>query len=189
MRSILVITLLIFLFAANSFAQQQDKIAIDGITEISTDTVKHSPKLAGYLSLVLPGLGQAYNRKYWKIPIIYVGLGALTYLSIDNHRNYVKYRDAYIARINNVEGSEDIFPLYSTENIRVYKNAYWKDRDYMIIMTVVFYSLNILDAIVDAHFFSYDISDDLSFRLQPSFEPTIGINSGTTAGLGISLHF
>ena len=189
MHRVLAIVMLLFLFVANSFAQQEGEMHLEGVTTIAEDTVKHSPKMAGYLSMAVPGLGQAYNKKYWKIPIIYAGLGALTYFAIDNHNSYIKYRDAYIARINNEEGSEKIMPQYTTENIRVYKNIYWKDRDFMIIMTAVLYSLNILDAVVDAHFFTYDISDDLSLMLQPSIEPTMGLNRGTATGFGICLQF
>ncbi len=180
---------IIFVFASNNLlAQDNAQLEVEG-TRISIDTISHSPKKAGLLSLALPGLGQAYNKKYWKIPIIYAGFTGLTYLVISNHQDYIKYRDAYIARIEDTPGNEDILPRYTTENIRVLKNIHWKNRDLYIILTAGFYAFQVLDAIVDAHFYSFDMSDDLSLRISPSFEPTMGTYQTTASGIGVSLNF
>ncbi|MCK5846526.1 MAG: hypothetical protein KAG84_03735 [Bacteroidales bacterium] len=169
-------------------AQQSGQLEVEGI-QIEKDTSSHSPKLAGFLSLGLPGLGQAYNKKYWKIPIIYAGFAGLTYLIVDNHKSYTEYRDAYIARIELTPGNEDLLPQYTTENIRVMKNIYWKDRDFYIIMTITLYAIQALDAVVDAHFWTYDMSSDLSFRIKPSIEPTLGTYQTNATGIGVSLNF
>ncbi len=183
--------IILFLFAVtttNLMAQTDGQIEVQGI-QIEKQDTNHSPKLAAYLSLGLPGLGQAYNKKYWKIPIIYAGFTGLTYLIIDNHKNYIEFRDAYIARIEDTPGNEDLLPQYTTENIRVLKNIYWKDRDFYIILTVGLYAIQVLDAVVDAHFFTYDMSNDLSIRIKPSIEPTLGTYQTNATGIGISLNF
>ena len=188
MYKYILVTFLLF-FTYNTFAQQDGKLGVEGVEMAKKDTTNHSPKLAGYMSMALPGLGQAYNKKYWKIPIIYAGFTGLVYLVIDNHKSYTEFRDAYIARIEDTPGNEDILPQYTTENIRVLKNIYWKDRDFYIIMTITLYAIQALDAVVDAHFFYYDMSNDLSFRIRPSIEPTLGTYHANVTGIGVSLNF
>jgi len=155
------------------------------------DTTYHSPKKAGWFSTAIPGLGQAYNKKYWKIPIIYAAFGTVTYFLVKHNKEYLKYRDAYIARTDNNPSTVDDFPEYTTENLRVYKNMYWKSRDLDVILLVGVFTLNILDAIVDAHFYTYDISDDLSLRITPVVAPTLhfGPSKSSYAGLSFSLSF
>jgi len=151
----------------------------------------HSPKRAGWMSTALPGLGQAYNKKYWKIPAIYATFGVITYFLIDNQKNYVKYRDSYIARIDDDDQTVDEFPNLSTDAIRLYKNHYWKNRDLSILLLAAVYTLNILDAVVDAHFYTYDISDDLSLKFTPVVNPNlqIGAKQSMYTGLSVSLSF
>ncbi len=188
MNRLILIFILIIVSLGQIKAQRGNNVGVEGVT-IVLDTNTHSPKKAAYMSLILPGLGQVYNKKYWKVPLFYAGFGGLTYLIINNHKSYIEFRDAYIARIDDTPGNEDILPQYTTENIRVLKNLYWKDRDFYIILTVGLYAVQILDAVVDAHFYSYDISDDLSLRVGPSIEPTMGTYPTTATGIGISLNF
>jgi hypothetical protein len=194
MKSIayIVMMFLSIIISITSYAQKtQEIVETEGVTIVKNDSsmLNHSPKKAGYLSTALPGLGQIYNKKYWKVPIIYVGFGTLTYFIIDNNKNYQKYLEAYKMRIDNDPNNDDILPEYTTENLRVIKNLYWKNRDLMILLTVGLYALNILDAVVDAHFFTYDISDDLSFHISPTFEPNMGYSNSSTAALSFSLNF
>ena len=158
---------------------------------LDTAKTNHSPKLAGWLSTALPGLGQAYNKKYWKVPVIYVAFGTITYFLIDNNTQYQKYREAYILRTDDDETNDDIMPRYTVENLRVLKNKYWKKRDFDVILLAVVYVLNILDAVVDAHFYTYDISEDLSLHINPVVKPVIGFGSSNSsmAGLSLSLSF
>jgi len=163
---------------------------IEVISDTSTENV-HSPKRAGWMSAALPGLGQGYNKKYWKIPIVYAAFGTITYFLITNQQNYVAYRNAYSARIDGDESTVDEFPKLSTDAIRLYKNHYWKNRDLSIILLAGVYTLNILDAVVDAHFYTYDISDDLSLRVTPVVAPGLGFGPQRSAyaGLSFSLSF
>jgi len=196
MKRLILIGLLVliaFSFSLNSHAQEvlQENIEAEGVTVVRNDSSMafHSPKKAGYMSAILPGLGQAYNKKYWKVPIIYAGFGTLTYFIIDNNKSYQKFLEAYTMRIDDDPTNDDILPGYTTENLRVIKNHYWKNRDLMIVLTAALYALNILDAVVDAHFFTYDISDDLSFNISPVVEPTMGFGQSSNAALSFSLNF
>jgi len=189
----ILITLTILFIPTLIFAQGtiDSQVEMQGVTVVKNDTMAkyHSPKKAGYMSTFLPGLGQVYNKKYWKVPIIYGGFAALTYFIIDNNTNYIKFRDAYIARIDEDPTNDDILPQYTTDNLRVIKNIYWKNRDLSIILTVTLYILNIFDAIADAHLYSYDISDDLSFRIEPIVEPAYNVGQVNVNGIGFSLNF
>ena len=164
---------------------QKNVAVLDKIDSSSTDNF-HSPKKAGWMSAALPGLGQAYNKKYWKIPVIYAAFGTITYFLVMNNAEYVKYRDAYIMRTDDDPTNDDILPRYTTENLRFFKNQYWKNRDLNIILLAGVYTLNILDAVVDAHFYTYNISDDLALRVTPTATPLLRFGSPTSASVGLS---
>jgi hypothetical protein len=150
----------------------------------------HSPKKAGWMSAALPGLGQIYNKKYWKAPVIYVAFGTLTYFLIDHNNTYQDYREAYIRRTDDDPNNDDIYPQYTVENLRVLKDIYWKKRDLDVILMALLYTLNVLDAIVDAHFFTYDISEDLSLHIDPVLKPNFGYaGMGSSAGFSLSISF
>jgi len=190
----IVVLFLIICIPSNTIQAQSTndtKVEVEGVTIVKNDTMTkyHSPKKAGYMSTFLPGLGQVYNKKYWKVPIIYGGFATLTYFIIDNNANYKKFRDAYIARIDEDPTNDDIMPQYTTDNLRVIKNIYWKNRDLSIILTLTLYVLNIFDAIADAHLYSYDISDDLTFRIDPITEPAYNVGQVNVNGIGFSLNF
>ena len=125
---------------------------------------EHSVKRAVLLSSLLPGSGQAYNRKFWKMPLVYAALGTTIYFAIDNHREYRYYSDGFEALI---KGDDWFNGQFSENNLIVIQNEFRKDRDLMIILAVLAYALNILDAYVDAHLFSYDMSENLSMRFEP----------------------
>jgi hypothetical protein len=151
--------LLILILLAISFA---------GFTQNPTETnsTTHSPKKATIYSAVLPGLGQAYNKKYWKIPVAYVGIGAFSYMAYNNQVEFNRYRNAYLIR---EAGGEDEFYNYitSSQGLINSMDKYRKQRDLCFIGAVVIYAIQIVDANVDANLFDFDISDDLSMRLYP----------------------
>ncbi|HNQ61224.1 MAG TPA: DUF5683 domain-containing protein [Bacteroidia bacterium] len=118
-------------------------------------------------SAILPGLGQASNHKYWKIPIIYAGFGALVYFIDSNDKNYKLYKTAFLYRNDNDSLTIDQFPNFTTDDIKVRKDYYRRNRDLSYILTAVLYSLNIIDAYVDAQLRNFDISEDLSLRTDP----------------------
>jgi hypothetical protein len=144
----------------------------------------HSPTRATVYSALLPGLGQAYNQKYWKIPVIYAGFATLGYFIQTNHKEYIRFKTAYQLFIDDDPLTIDEFNgTRSADELLFYKDEFRRNRDLSIILTVGLYALNIIDASVDAHFFDYSISPDLSLHLQPSISPT------EFPGLRIALRF
>lgn len=179
--------ILLSLFAVSS-AKAQTPTESDSIP---VKIALHSPKKAAIYSAVLPGLGQAYNQKYWKIPIVYAGLGGSAYFFYANNKEYQVFRKELQARfLNETENLNPKFANYSESNLVSLKNYYQRNRELSILVAVVVYALNILDASVDAHLFSFDVSDDLSFSIQPFTSPQMNPFSDykTAYTSGISLH-
>ncbi|MDD2412428.1 MAG: DUF5683 domain-containing protein [Bacteroidales bacterium] len=179
--------ILLSLFAVSS-AKAQTPTESDSIP---VKIALHSPKKAAIYSAVLPGLGQAYNQKYWKIPIVYAGLGGSAYFFYANNKEYQVFRKELQARfLNETENLNPKFANYSESNLVSLKNYYQRNRELSILVAVVVYALNILDASVDAHLFSFDVSDDLSFSIQPFTIPQMNPFSDykTAYTSGISLH-
>ncbi|MBK9175948.1 MAG: hypothetical protein IPM46_06325 [Flavobacteriales bacterium] len=130
---------------------------------------RHSPRKASILSAVLPGAGQVYNRKYWKVPIVLGGLGASVYFIRDNNQNYQRYKDAYIALVDGDPNTIDEFEgRFSSQNVLNVADTYRRWRDLSYIACGLVYVLNIVDASVDAHFVRFDVSPELSLELSPS---------------------
>lgn len=160
-------------------AQQQDSAIVTAPAEAKvtpSDTVgprKHSPRTATLLSLALPGAGQVYNKKnwWWKVPIIYGGGGALLYGVIFYQKQYGDFRDAYSYRItNNVEQNGNLrYDKFQTRTLLSIRNSYRDARDQCIIGMVLLYTLQVIDASVEAHFFDFNVSEDLSLNVQPQF--------------------
>ena len=127
-----------------------------------------SASKAALMSL-LPGLGQAYNKKYWKIPIIYAGLVTSAYFIESNHKKYISYKDAYLIRIDGNPNSIDEYNnQYTDAQLVTLKDHYKRNREISILFISLTYILNIIDASVDAHFFDYEINQDLSLHIQPT---------------------
>jgi hypothetical protein len=145
------------------------------------------PQRATILSAVLPGLGQAYNRKYWKIPIIYTAGGVLYYYYDLNHKAYLENKRYYEEEIAENGGNEN--SAKANEYRNNYQN-YRKKRDYKVILMSMLYVATIVDAMADAYFMSYDISDDLSLKITPSLLPdTYLAVSQFSYGIKLSFQF
>ena len=151
------IFLFIFCFFLISFANAQDL----------TEPIQ-SPRKAAILSSTLPGLGQIYNKKYWKIPIIYTGLLTSAYYINDNNVQYKLYKDAYLKRLDNNPDNDDFVGEYSSGDLLILKDFYRRNREVSILCFVGTYIINVLDASVDAHLFDYDISEDISLQITPT---------------------
>jgi Family of unknown function (DUF5683) len=144
----------------------------------------HSPHKAAVMSALLPGSGQAYNKKYWKIPVLYGGFVGLGYAIRFNNREYSQYKDAFKLRLDGDESTVDPYVgIYSDNDLSTLKDFYRRNRDLSIIGCGLLYILNIVDASVDAHLFSFNVSSDLSLNITPS---TL---SGMNPGIGIVLSF
>ncbi len=159
------------------------------------DTVikkKHDPRRATIYSTILPGLGQIYNRKYWKLPIVYAAVGIPAYTFFYNKNWYKKCQ--YALKINtctnctagdSAKVDPKLLPLvnqgaYGTSAIINYRNEFRKDQDYSALFFLIFWGLNIIDATVDAHLKDFNVNNDLSFHIKPSFMPTSNIVGGVS---------
>ena len=143
------------------------------------------PRKAAILSAVLPGLGQVYNKKVWKVPIIYGGLAGLGYFFVSNNTQYNFYRKNLIAFYDEDSTTLNTTP-YSGEQLKTQKLYYRKYRDYAAIGMGLIYLLNIIDAHVDAHLKTFDVSDDLSLRIEP-WQTGVSLNGQTRTVQGLSL--
>ena len=182
------IATLLFLFAALvSFSQNEtydvEEADTTGTEEISEKDpfASHPPRKATIMSAVLPGLGQAYNKKYWKIPIVYAGIGTCVYFIVENGKSYRRYRDALIA-VRDDDPNTVNTTQFNGSQLDQLQDTYrrWLDLSYVSLAAV--YILQIIDANVDAHFFHFDISDDISLNWSPN------INFAPTGSTGISLN-
>ncbi|MEM7187914.1 MAG: DUF5683 domain-containing protein [Bacteroidota bacterium] len=159
---------ILLLLGGTLFAQTNDSLQVKKeraiVVKDSIDPKEEydplAPSKAAFYSAVVPGLGQAYNKKYWKIPIVYIGIGTGIYFYNQNTKDYNRFRDAYKRRLAGFE--DDEFQGISTERLIDAQRNASRNRDVSLIVSLAFYLLNILDANVDAHLRQYNISDDLS---------------------------
>ncbi len=174
--------------------EQADTLEIEG-TIVETDTIKekkehkHSPGKAAMLSATFPGLGQIYNKKIWKVPIVYAGLGAAVYAINFNNTEYQKFRKAYTYRVDGNPNTIDDFPEYSGDVLKRAMDFYRRNLEISYIAAGIVYVLNILDATVDAHLFYFDVSEDLSLNIRPGIIPSATNTNITNFGSGIVLSF
>jgi Family of unknown function (DUF5683) len=176
------------IFRANSVAQ----ISRDSIQKNTPDSLikKHDPRKATRRSALIPGWGQAYNREYWKIPLVYGALAIPAGLFIYNNNWYKKTKYAYEAKYNaevngDTTGLAAIDPQLkglSTSSLQSYRNSFRRDRDYSILFFLLAWGLNVVDATVFGHLKDFDVSNDLSMNVKPNFNPT-------TRTPGLSLTF
>lgn len=165
------------------FAQVKIEAAL-----VAKDTLKSNdidpltPAKAAFYSAVLPGLGQAYNKKYWKIPLVYGAIGTSLYFYIDNNKKYNQYRDAYKRRLEGY--TDDKFSYLDKTRLIAGQKFYQRNRDLSALMTLAFYALNILDANVDAALIQFNVNENLSVK------PVIYPNDVTLkTNLGLTLNY
>ncbi|MGL2987674.1 DUF5683 domain-containing protein [Flavobacterium sp. RSSA_27] len=185
MTKFLTICILTF-FLVNGFVFAQDK-KTEGL--VAKDTVQSNdidpltPAKAAFYSAILPGLGQAYNKKYWKIPLVYAGIGTSLYFYLDNNRKYNQYRDAYKRRLEGY--TDDKFSYLDNSRLIAGQKFYQRNRDLSALVTVGFYVLNIIDANVDAALIQFNVNENLSLKpeIYPNdvtFRPNVGLTFNYT---------
>ena len=175
----------VFLFLSTQFSVAQNKeLKIDTKQTVKGDINPLSPAKAAFYSAILPGLGQAYNKRYWKIPIVYAAIGTGIYFPIDNNKKFNLYRDEYKKRLANggvIDTSDPNFGRLSTESIIRGQKFFQKNRDLSVLITAGLYILNIVDANVDAHLLQFNVNDDLSLKPDLQTDPyTYKQNVGLT---------
>ncbi len=151
-------------------------------------TAPFSPRKATLRSAVLPGWGQIYNRKYWKLPLVWGALGTTAGIYLYNVKNYRALKQAYIYLQDNDPNNDNLIdPLYrnlSPEAIRSYRNSFRQNVDYSVLFFLLFWGLNVVDATVDAHLKAFDVNDNLGLYIKPGYSP-----EARTAGLSLVLRF
>ena len=140
------------------------------------------PKKASLYSAIIPGAGQFYTKKYWKIPIVYAGLITSIYYIQENNDTYQLYKTTYLNRLEN-DNSDEFYGTYSNNDLKTLSDYYRRNREISILCFFGTYLLNIIDASVSAHLFDYDVSDDLSLHIQPIYLP-----KDNTTGLLLSFN-
>ena len=144
---------------------------------------------ASIMSAIVPGLGQGYNRKYWKIPLIYGAMGGFAYVFASNNSEYRYYRKNLIAYYDNDSTTKNT-SFYEGQQLKTQKDYYKKLRDIGIIGMGIVYLLNIVDANVDAHLKTFDVSDDIGMQLDPfHIQAVPGQRGAYAAGISIKLNF
>lgn len=173
--------------AGPSLLAQQDSSQIRHDQEVTFIQEKHSPKKAMLLSAVLPGAGQVYNKKWWKVPVIYAGIGAFGYFIHVNNQNYKEYSLAYnLASDTSASTYLEPYKNVPATFLKARRDESHKWRDLNIILMVGWYALNIIDANVDAHLYSFR-NEDMSLRLDPGFMRTY--DARTVPGLSLRVDF
>lgn len=177
-----LICLLIACLSLNNQAQ-------DSLPDFRSEPV-HSPHRATLYSTLIPGLGQAYNKKYWKIPVIYAGFATLGYFIASNTVEYRKFRDAYnfISSGDTTGVPNEYATKYTSTSLLQGREYYRRNMELSYILSGVLYILNIVDAAVDAHFWDFDVGEDLSIRIQPGVYP-MGSMHAPAASLSLQLSF
>jgi hypothetical protein len=149
----------------------------------------HSVSKATWLSTFIPGAGQIYNKKYWKVPILYAGLGTLGYFIYFNNQNFLTFNDSYVSKFNaanNLPAGNDPYPLLRIETVKLNRDYFERNRNFLIIITCLVHGLNILDAHVDAHLKTFDVSDNLTLKIEPYQDQ---IQYGNFAGISLKLKW
>lgn len=164
--------------------------SIDSTLSKNKKEKKHSAAKAVWMSAVLPGLGQAYNKKYWKIPIVYAGFAGIGYAVYYTGRNFYGARNAYRLQ---VDGNPATVGSYNgdtqSETLITYRNYYKRYLDISAICLALWYGLNLVDAAVDGHLFHYDMTDKLSLHIEPDIQfNTTFLAPQTSIGLKFSLR-
>lgn len=220
MRKNSIVILLILCFTCSVFAQQDSIPAIkedQQIDSVKTELKKDgiimqeavlkkkveinplAPAKAAFYSAILPGLGQIYNKRYWKVPIVYAALGTSIYAYDFNNSRYKRFRTAFKRRqagftddefydlppINDVPPTS---PEFSTSALQDAQEKYQRDRDLMLLVTIGLYALNIIDANVDSHLKQFNVDDNLSFDIQPYLDYN-NITAEPNYGMALTIKF
>ena len=162
----IIFLLFLFLIITNIKSHSQS------FTEDINNTQKkpHSAHKATIYSFVLPGLGQAYNKKYWKVPVVYAGFGVIGYMISNNRKEYKLYKAAYEfvpIEGENLPSPNEYYDLYSKDQLKQGRDYYRRNMELSYILAGFWYLLNVIDASVDAHLFDFKVSPNLSLRFDP----------------------
>lgn len=200
MTRIVLITCLLLTSTLTAFSQARDTAVVvtkdDSLIQMSRDTVliksyadRYSPRKALLLAAIAPGAGQIYTKKYWKLPLVYGGLGYVGYWAGRYQQGYKKYKLQLFDNIEQNLGENGKNPEsgLTTSYLRTIVDRYRRERDFMIILMGAVYLLQMVDAHVDAHLKEFDLNP----QLQVSIEPTISQDAlmGRQTGVSLIIRF
>lgn len=178
---------------------EQGMVVVDSVRVEKRPINPLAPSKAAFYSAVVPGLGQVYNRRYWKVPIVYAALGASIYGYTYNDGLYNRFRNAFKRRqagfnddeffdLRPDDGITPETPDLDLEDLQNQQERYQRDRDLLLLVTIAVYALNIVDANVDAHLKQFNLDEDLSIDME--VKPYLGVDPVTThANYGIAMVF
>ncbi|HWY38434.1 MAG TPA: DUF5683 domain-containing protein [Bacteroidia bacterium] len=183
----------VFFLFVKSFAFNNSSIPV--FTDDKDDSLKKvinkDARKASIMSAVLPGLGQIYNKKYWKVPVIYAALGGLGYFAMQKNQEYQNYHNELIYRYAHGDTlkNDPGFSKYTTDQVNTLKISAKKNRDFLFIGMGIVYLLNIIDANVSAHLKTFEVSDKLSLGIRPKAFYCRNSAYGVAGGITIALNF
>jgi hypothetical protein len=164
-------------------------------TQVDVPDTLHSPRKAALFSTIIPGAGQIYNninsvkgkhKAFWKVPLIYAGLGATMYFAAENHVMQRNLKREFMLRFENGISSTEYFPefaIYDNQGILTLQQQHSRSRDLMLFAFIAVYGLNVLDAFVEAHFVEFEVSEDLTLSIRPTMQDF------STPGIRLALNF
>lgn len=158
----LLFAFLLFGITTLSAQKTNEIIATDSLKSVEIDPLR--PAKAAFYSAVLPGLGQIYNKKYWKVPLVYGAIGTSAYFYIDNQKKYNTYRDEYKSRLEGIKSDSEFLAGLSESQLISAQKFYQRNRDLSALFMVGFYILNIIDANIDAALSQFNVSENLAFK-------------------------
>ncbi|HLS12743.1 MAG TPA: DUF5683 domain-containing protein [Flavobacteriaceae bacterium] len=191
MSKIVIFFTLLLTTTLVSIAQESDSLRVKGNSKNFAEEYNPlAPATAAFYSAVLPGLGQAYNKRYWKIPLVYAGIGAGIYYHLENKKDYKRFRDIYKRRLEGYTDDEYYgdgdTPKVSNQRLRDAQRTAQRNKDLSIAVAIGFYLINIIDANVDAHLKQFNISEDLSLQPRIGIDP-VQFHSTYTLSLNFKL--
>lgn len=189
MKEKLLLLLCYLCMLLTSFEATAQKDSLEAKVPKERPTVMEMPMQAALLAAVLPGAGQVYNKKYWKVPIVIAGAAGFAYAIKFNHDGYIEFRNGLIINTDGNADTNNAFPLntYSNSALLRIRDSYRKNRDLTIILSILFYGLTITDAAVDAHLADFDVSPDLS--IAPTLIPVYAQTQRAAWGMSVKLRF
>ncbi len=188
-----LLSLLSLAQAKNEKLELPKDIVVDSIIKKSNTIDALHPAKAAFFSAILPGLGQAYNKKYWKIPIVYAAIGTGVYFYINNDNELNRYRDAFKRRLAGFTDDEFYFdaqgnrlatPRVTTDRLQDAQKLFRRNKEVSLLVILGFYALNIIEANVDAHLLQYNIDENLSLAPHYKFN-----QMDASSDIGLSLNF
>lgn len=174
MKRFTIIALIILCISSKGWTQESTEVveASTLVNNISSDYKPMdplAPSRAAFYSAIVPGLGQIFNKKYWKLPLVYAAVGTPIYFYVDNDSKYRDYRNEYKKRLRGIYDTEDpVFGKLDNERVIQGQQFYQRNRDLSLVVAIGFYILNVVDANIDAHLMQFNVNDKLT--IQPAME-------------------